>query len=100
MTTTSTLLSELSRVFGQHATLVESYPRSNACAVHVDGWHDEATYEIMPAIRVLRTYRDGAGATETGAKVVRDDLEQQGAVLSERAVMLAVDREKSAGESN
>ena len=100
MTTAERLVAEMLRVFADEVYLIETYPRDGCATVTVNGWPEPKTYHVMQALAVLKDYSDAAGATEIGDAIVCADLEQQGAMLSDRAETVLIVRQQALqGES-
>ena len=90
MTLTQRLVSEFARVYGcsaeEDVDVLFDFSQDGAACVQVDGWDVPRTYSIMAAVAVLQTYKDGAASSPAGDETVRDDLEQQGALIGENGV--------------
>ena len=88
-----TLKAEMERVFGSSCTVI--YDHGQYQTVAVEGWPDAITYDCVLALRVLGSYRRGAGVTKSGEAAVCSELEQYGA----KVVGLEEDRLLKAAEA-
>jgi len=79
MTKTDTLISEMERVFGAAASLLDE--ADGVATVAVDGWPEPVRYMVAHALDVLSMYRDGAGSDAEGDAAICAALERAGAVV-------------------
>ena len=79
MTKTDTLISEMERVFGAAASLLDE--ADGVATVALEGWPSPVQYRVDAAVTVLAMYRTGAGQDAEGDAAICAALERAGAVV-------------------